>query len=91
MGFISTILGSSVIVMLAAFFCAVFCIRSLLYGVMGGTSTILRIVTTIIFAFLAYYFWKHAMSMHGPNMIDDAVYEVWYMVRGFLSQIRHSF
>lgn len=73
MNIISILMGSSVLMWLIAFVCAVFCIRCLIYGVMGGTSTLLRIVCTLLFAALAYYCWKHAGPLHGSNPIDSFV------------------
>ena len=91
MGIISTILGSAVFMGLVAFICAVFCIRCMLHGVMGGTSLILRILCTLLFGFLAYYCWQHAMSLHGPNAIDDFMYDTWAECKQFVRFVKSKF
>jgi len=90
MGIISTIFGSAVFMGVVAFVCAVFCIRCLIYGVMGGTSTLLRILATLLFAALAYYCWHHAMSVSGPNAIDNFVFDSWTELKNFVAFIKHK-
>ena len=84
MGIISVFLGSSAFMWLIAFVCAVFCIRCLLYGMLGGTSMVIRIAGTVLFACLAYYCYQHAIALHGPNAIDNFVY-------GSLADVKHFF
>ena len=88
MGFISIILNSSVFMWVVAFVCAVFCIRCLVHGVMGGTSTLLRILCTLLFACLTYYCYRHAISLHGPNVIDNFVYDTWSEFKQFLGFVK---
>lgn len=91
MAIFSTILGSSVFMVFVAAVCAIFCIRCLVYGVMGGTSTLLRILATLVFAALAYYCWHHAMSLNGPNMIDSFVYDTWAECKQLFQLIKSKF
>ena len=91
MGFFSTILNSSALMWLFAFVFVVFCIRCLLYGIMGGTSTILRIVGTLVFAGIAYYCYQRAMALNGPNAIDNFVYDSLRYCRHLLSRIKSWF
>lgn len=87
MGFLSIFTESSVLMALIAFFFVVICIRCLLYGVMGGTSTILRIIGTVIFAGLAYYFWQYSNSLSGANAIDRFVFDSWNEIKHFVASI----
>ena len=91
MDIISTILGSAVFMYFMAFLCAVFCIRCLLHGVMGGTSVLLRILFTLLFACLTYYFWRNAGILHGPNVIDNFVYDSWAECKQFIHFIKSKF
>lgn len=90
MGIISTILGSSVFMGIIAFVCAVFCIRCLIYGVMGGTSTLLRILATLLFACLAYYCWHRAIATTGPNAIDNFVFDSWIEFKKFIVFLKNK-
>lgn len=87
MGFLSVITESSAIMCLVAFVFAVFGVRCLLYGIMGGTSFLLRITGAIIFIAIAYYFWQYSGSLHSKNIIDQFVYESWDMIKGFFAAI----
>ncbi|MDW2994845.1 MAG: hypothetical protein R8N24_02360 [Alphaproteobacteria bacterium] len=87
MGFLSIFTESAVIMTLIAFICAVLAIRCLLYGLMGGTSTILRLIGTLAFIGLAYYFWRYSSSLHGANIIDQFVSNSWREVKSLLASI----
>lgn len=76
MGFLSIFTGSSVVMGLIALICAVVAVRCLLHGIMGGTSTLLRILGTVVFVVLAYYFWRYSTSLHGANVIDTFVFDI---------------
>ena len=91
MGFISILLGSSVFMWVIAFVCAVFCIRCLIYGVMGGTSTLLRILCTLLFACMTYYCWTRASAIHGSNIIDNFVFDSWQEFKNFLGFVKTKF
>ena len=83
MSIISVLLNSSVIMWVAAFICVVFCLRCLIHGTMSGTSALLRILLTLLFACLAYYFYRHANMVHGSNMIDNFVFDSWIELKNF--------
>lgn len=91
MGIISTLLGSAVLMYVIAFICAVICIRCLIYGVMGGTSALLRILFTLLFAALAYYCWRNAGLAHGANAIDNFVFDTWVELKQFIVFIKSKF
>lgn len=91
MGFLSVILGSYTIMYVVAFVCAVMCIRCLIHGIAGGTSTLLRILATLLFAALAYYCWRHAGTLHGHNMIDRFVSDSWIELKQFIHFIKTKF
>jgi hypothetical protein len=54
---------------------------------MGGTSTILRLIATVIFAGLAYYFWQYAARLSGSNIIDQFVFEAWHDIKTLVSKV----
>lgn len=83
-----TMVGSSVLMGIAAIFFAVLCIHALIHGVLGGASTILRILCTLLFAALAYYCYRHAMAIHRPNIIDSFVFDSWHEFKNFLSFLK---
>ena len=91
MGIISTLMGSAVLMWILAIVFAVICIRCLVHGIMGGTSTLLRILCTLLFACLAYYFWRYANTLHGPNAIDSFVYDTWTELKQFFGFIKSKF
>lgn len=88
MNFISILTSSSAVMWLVTFVCAVMCIRCLIYGMIGGTSLILRILLTIAFGALAYYCWTKAGVLTGSNAIDRFVFDVWHDIRGYVSAIK---
>jgi len=90
MEFISTLTGSQVLMGIVAFVFAIICIRCLIYGVLGGTSVMLRIVCTVVFGFLAYYFWQLASSANDPNIIDNFVFDAWTDLKGLVSGIKNK-
>ena len=59
MDILSVIFNSSILMAILAFVCVVIGIRCLIYGVLGGTSTVLRLLAAGLFAFVAYYFHNH--------------------------------
>lgn len=69
---------------------AVVCLRCLIYGTMAGTSAILRIVLTVVFAALTYFCWRQAVSVHGSNMIDNFVFSAWADVKHLFVSIKRS-
>ncbi|MBR3511098.1 MAG: hypothetical protein IKN73_03485 [Alphaproteobacteria bacterium] len=87
MEFLNIILNSSVFMGLLAFVFTVFGVRCLIYGVLGGTSTILRIMATIVCAAIAYYCWKLAISANGANMIDRFIFDSWHDLVGLIKSI----
>ena len=91
MSIINMFLGSAVFMWFVAFVCAVFCIRCLTYGVMGGTSTLLRILCTLLFAALAYYCWQRAGTLHGANAIDSFIYDSWAELKQMLGFFKTKF
>lgn len=92
MEFLSIFTESSVLMTVIALLFALFGVRCLIYGIMGGTSTLIRIIGTVIFAGLAYYFWCHAGTLHGSNVIDQVFFDCWddvkSLFRGVISMIR---
>jgi hypothetical protein len=70
---LSMIFNSVVLMWILALVFAVICFRCLVYGTLAGTSAILRIVLTIVFAALAYFCWKQAVTGHASNAIDRFV------------------
>lgn len=91
MEFLSVILGSATIMYIVAFVCAVVCIRCLIHGVMGGTSAVLRILCTLLFAALAYYCYRQAGIIHGHNVIDNFVFDTWIELKQFIAFIKTKF
>ena len=87
MEFINIILNSSVFMGLLAFVFTVFGIRCLIYGVLGGTSTMLRILATVVFAAIAYYCWHQAVSATGSNVIDNFIFDSWHDLVSFVKSI----
>ncbi|MBQ1997097.1 MAG: hypothetical protein R8M71_02845 [Alphaproteobacteria bacterium] len=87
MDFLSIFTQSSVLVTLVALAFVIIGFRCLIYGVMGGTSTILRLIATVIFAGLAYYFWQYAASLSGSNIIDQFVFEAWHDIKTLVSKV----
>ena len=73
MGFLSIFTESSALMTVIAFILGVIGVRCLLYGLLGGTSTLIRIAGAVIFAGLAYYVWRYADSLHGTNTIDQFI------------------
>ena len=88
MGIINVILGSSVFMGLLAFVFAVFCIRFLIHGFLGGTSTLLRIIASVVAAVIAYYCWHLAMAATGGNVIDRFVFDSWHDLVQFIKSIK---
>ena len=88
MEFFNIILSSSVFMGLLAFIFTVFGIRCLIYGVLGGTSTLLRIAATVVCAAVAYYCWKHAVSASGANMIDRFIFDAWHDLVDMVKSIK---
>ncbi len=88
MGIISAIFGSSILMGLLAFVFTVLGIRCLIYGVLGGTSTILRILATVLFILIAYYCWKQAISINGSNIIDGFVLDAWRDLKHLIGSIK---
>lgn len=91
MEIISIIFGSAVFMWVVAFVCAILCIRCLVHGFMGGTSTLLRILCALLFGCLTYYCYRHAMLAHGPNVIDNFVYDTWIELKQFFHFIKAKF
>ena len=91
MEFLSILFDSSVLMTVIAFIFAVFGFKCLIYGVAGGTSTLLRIILTIVFAGLAYFCWRHAMSVHGSNIIDRFVFDSWAELKHLISGLKIKF
>lgn len=91
MEILSIILGSSVFMYVMAFICAVLCIRCLIHGVADGTSALLRITCTLLFACLAYYCYRHANTLHGSNVIDRFVFDSWIELKKFVAFIKTKF
>ncbi|MCQ2581232.1 MAG: hypothetical protein MJ164_03640 [Alphaproteobacteria bacterium] len=91
MAFFSIILGSWTIMYVIAFVCAVLAIRCLIHGIMGGTSTILRILCTLLFAVLAYYCYRYAGTLNAPNMIDNFISDTWVELKQFIRFIKTKF
>lgn len=87
MGFLSIFTESSVVMTIVALIFLVFAIRCLLHGVLGATSTLIRVLGTVIFVGLAYYFWEYSASLHGTNMIDQFVYDSWAQVKSLASSL----
>lgn len=90
MDILSIFTESSVVSMFVAFVFAVVGIRCLIYGIMGGTSTLLRIAGACVFAALAYAVWKHANGLHGSNAIDNFVFDSWHDVKVLVGKLIHS-
>jgi len=90
MGFLSFFLDSSVLMGILTVVFSVFCLRCLIYGTMAGTSAILRVVLTIVFAALAYFCWNQAVSVHGSNMIDNFVFDAWSDVKHLFVSIKQN-
>ncbi len=90
MDILSIFTGSSVVSMFVAFVCAVAGIRCLIYGIMGATSTLLRVSGACLFAVLAYFLWKHAGSLHGSNAIDNFVFSSWNDVKVLVGKLISS-
>lgn len=88
MEIISVILNSSILMGLFAFVFTVFGIRCLIYGVLGGTSTILRLLATALFVIVAYYCWKQAISINGSNVIDGFVLDAWRDLKHLIGSIK---
>lgn len=92
MEFLSVFTESSVLMTIIALLFALFGVRCLIHGIMGGTSTLIRVIGTVIFAGLAYYFWRHAGTLHGSNVIDqfffDCLNDAKSFFRGIISMIR---
>ncbi len=88
MGIINTVLGSSVFMGLLAFVFAVFCVRFLIHGFLGGTSTLLRIIASVVAAVIAYYCWHLAMSATGGNVIDRFVFDAWNDLMNLIKSIK---
>jgi len=88
MDIISIILHSSILMGVAAFVFIVIGIRCLIYGVVGGTSTILRLLATAVFAILAYYCWHRALGSTGSNIIDNFVWDAWYDLKHLIASIK---
>lgn len=89
--FISLFLDSAVFMWVITFVCIVICIRCAIHGVMGGTSTLLRILCTLIFAAAAYFCWHHTGTLNGSNTIDRFVYESWVELKELFGLIRAKF
>lgn len=87
MGFLSVFTHSSIITMIVAFIFVIFAVRCLLYGIMGGTSTILRIIGAVVFAAVAYYLWRHSQGLSGANAIDNFVYGSLTDLKGLFSSL----
>lgn len=87
MGFLSIFTESSVLMMLVAFVFLVFGIRCLLYGIMGGTSTILRVLGAMVFIGVAYYFWRYSGTLHSANIIDSFVYDTWADIKRLVASM----
>lgn len=88
MEIIHMFLDSSVFMGLMAFVFTVFGVRCLIYGVLGGTSTLLRILATVVFAAIAYYCWKLAIVATGSNVIDRFIFDAWHDLVGLIKSIR---
>ena len=91
MGIISILLNSSVVMWVCAFVCVVFCLRCLIHGTLSGTSAVLRILLILLFACLAYYFYRHANLLHGSNIIDNFVRDSWIEFKQFIVFIKSQF
>ncbi|MBQ3785568.1 MAG: hypothetical protein II843_04220 [Alphaproteobacteria bacterium] len=87
----SIILNSSTVMYVLAFVCAVVGIRCMIHGIMGGTSTLLRILCTLLFAVLAYYCYRYAGTLHGHNMIDSFISDTWIELKQFIRFIKTKF
>lgn len=90
MNIISILFNSSVVMWIIAFVCAIFCLRCLIHGTMAGTSAVLRILLTLLFAALAYYFYRHAMLAHGSNVIDNFVFDSWIELKRLVAFIKNK-
>ena len=90
MGLVSMFLNSVVLMWFFVFLFAVLCIRCLIYGLAGGTSTLLRILGTLLFAGLAYACWEHANAIHGSNMIDGFVFDAWDETEHFFNFVKNK-
>ena len=75
MEFFSMFFNSIVLMWVLTIVFAVFCFRCVVYGTLAGTSAILRIILTIVFGFLAYYCWRHAVYGQPSNVIDRFVFD----------------
>ena len=87
MDFFSIFFNSVVLMWIFTLVFAVICFRCLVYGAMSGTSALMRIILTVVFAGLAYFCWQHATSIHGSNIIDRFVFDVWVDIKNLFNKI----
>ena len=90
MGILSILLQSSVLMWILVFVFAVSSIRCLIFGVAGGTSALLRILATLLFAGLAYACWQHTHSIHSSNIIDRFVWDSWMDIKHLFYAVKHK-
>lgn len=88
MNFLSIIVDSSALMYVLAFVFAVFCIRCMIYGIADGTSVLVKIICTVLFAGIAYYLYHRASYLSGPNPIDDFVFDTWVELKKFIAFIK---
>lgn len=88
MNIISFFLNSTVFMWAVTFICIIFGIRCALYGFLGGTSTLLRILFALVFGALAYFCWQHTGTLNGANAIDSFVYDSWHQIKGLIGSIK---
>lgn len=91
MNIVSLFLDSSVFMWVVTFICVIIGIRCAIHGFLGGTSTLLRILFTVIFAALAYFCWQRTGSLNGANAIDSFVYDSWLELKEFFYMIKSKF